>query len=194
MNCVCLLQLPAWHKAISTNCLTQLPCWEQPRTFVLYLVFSGCSLLCTCCHICFRFQCFKQGAVLPWWKGGLTSGRLGGTLSFCNTSSRRWSWANFSPPAFLAGCCEALFESQQEAEVKKDKRDSKTVLEPGKILSLPSALAKLLQERGRKKVSISTVLKLWGEVVTSGYHLFASNILLLAYSLTKSASIGGHWE
>lgn len=68
MNCVCLLQLQAWHKAISTNCLTQLPCWELPRTFVLYLVFSCCSLLSNCCHICSCFQRFNrqhQGVSLP---------------------------------------------------------------------------------------------------------------------------------
>lgn len=43
------------------------------------------------------------------------------------------------------------------------------------------------EEKERVRVSVQAVismdLKLRGEVITSGCHLFASNILLLAYSL-----------
>lgn len=193
MNCVCLLQLPAWHKAISTNCLTQLPCWEQPRTFVVYLVFSSCSLLSSRCHICSCFQCFQQGTVCPSWNWA----RAAGWVRSPSSSDKYFSKDDLQ---LLLSLPQPAFRREGGRSSKANKTSrSKLTIETQRPhmgpdgYSLSSVVAKLLQGGEKKKISdLSMVLKLWEEVVTSGYHLSALDILLLASSLSKFTSIGGH--
>lgn len=73
-----------------------------------------------------------------------------------------------------------------------DRRNTQIPLNTPQSGSPMSVLRQILKkkkegEKERVRVSaqavISMDLKLRGEVITSGFHLFASNILLLAYSL-----------
>lgn len=150
MNCVCLLQLPAWHKAISTNCLTQLPCWEQPRTFVVYLVFSSCSLLSSRCHICSCFQCFQQGTVCPSWNWA----RAAGWVRSPSSSDKYFSKDDLQ---LLLSLPQPAFRREGGRSSKANKTSrSKLTIETQRPhmgpdgYSLSSVVAKLLQG-GEKK-------------------------------------------
>lgn len=147
MNCVCLLPLPAWHKAIRTNCLTQLPRWEQPTTFVLHLAFSPPSLLPSSCPALFSNLLNMVDFCLWETKVSLQAGQE------MNVFWWPWSLASFTCLSSFCGVLGSLWKPARDGSQNRHW-NSQIFPKTGKILSLQSAFsqtsAKKKKEEGKQ--------------------------------------------